>query len=194
MKLINYSVPQITPHPELLTLHTSQQHAAHKEFIKKFGFTNPITVSEKSGYLLDGFIYAQIAMELGIEEIPAIIISLTPQEEITYIATVNSLSKAVIIDRDRLDEVYSEIPAKEKGFLKVLADLNILPLEGTKLRKRRTKILEETEFIRDNTARKKNSLWRAASYDIVLYGESAETNFRAEEFNEYTSINFRKVI
>ena len=107
MKLEDYRIAwkspdDLRPYARNARVHSKKQIGQIAESIKRFGFTNPILVDEKSN-VIAGHGRLAAALELGMAEVPTIKLShLTEKERQAYILADNKLAENAAWDNELL--------------------------------------------------------------------------------------------
>ena len=65
-------IDSIIPNNKNNNIHNDDQKAQLKKIIKHSGFRSPLTVSNRSGFLVKGHLRLEAAKELGMKEVPVI--------------------------------------------------------------------------------------------------------------------------
>lgn len=119
--LERWSVARLRAAPRNARLHSPEQVQGIAASMRRFGFTNPLLVSP-DGEIIAGHGRFAAAGELGLEEVPVLILShLTEAERRAYLIADNRLAELATWDRQMLaDEVIAlmaeDLPAELLGF------------------------------------------------------------------------------
>jgi DNA modification methylase len=112
---ITYKSPfELKPYQNNARTHSKAQIEQLKASIQEYGFTNPI-LTDDSGTIIAGHGRAIAAQELGIKQVPCVILAdLTPAQKRAYILADNKLAENAGWDRELLAIELGEL--KEAGF------------------------------------------------------------------------------
>jgi hypothetical protein len=100
---------QLIAHDRNFRLHPSHQKLALRGAIRKLGFLRSVTVSERTGTILDGHLRVSLAIEDEQATVPVEYVDLTEAEEREALATFDPLGDMASIDGDNLDELLMDI-------------------------------------------------------------------------------------
>lgn len=103
IRLINPN--RVKPHPKNNNIHPKEQKEELKKQIAYQGFRNPLVISNLSGYLVVGHLRLEIALELGMTEVPVIYQDFTDEaQEYSYLTADNAVAMWAELDYKAINE------------------------------------------------------------------------------------------
>lgn len=119
-------IDSVNPAPYNPRAITETAFAGLKESIKKFGFVDPLIINRATGNLIGGHQRLKAAEILGLEEVPAVFVDLTPIEEKALNVSLNNQEISghfTDVLQDLLTEIKLELGTE------TLQELQLAPLE-----------------------------------------------------------------
>jgi hypothetical protein len=104
---------ELKPHPRNSRLHNKRQRKALLELIKKVGWSTPLLVSRRSGYLVNGHERRELAIENKIPEVPVIYLDLDERQELLLLTTYDHVGSLAEIDHELLGLSMRELGGAE---------------------------------------------------------------------------------
>jgi hypothetical protein len=116
----------LLPHPENWRLHPDLQQDMMRGALNDLGWLQSVTVSQRTGHLLDGHMRVILALNAGEPTVPVEYVDVTPQEERKALATINPLAELFVANQSALSAVLDQVPTGEDAldalFAKLRAD------------------------------------------------------------------------
>jgi len=104
------ALKDLKPHPKNPNKHPKKQLELLKKIIEKNGWRVPITVSERSGYIVRGHARYEVAKMLKMEKVPVDFQRYgSEEEELSDLLADNRISELASIDKDELREILEEL-------------------------------------------------------------------------------------
>ena len=113
---------ELKPHPNNWRVHTDEQKQAFREAAGKIGIIDPPKRSINSGYLIDGHLRVEIAVEDGIEQIQVIDVDLDWETELKSIASHDTIGGMAEPNAERLQALHEATDWSESPSIKAAFD------------------------------------------------------------------------
>ena len=123
-------IDSIMPNNKNNNIHNDEQKAQLKKIIKKSGFRSPLTVSNRSGFLVKGHLRLEAAKELGMKEVPVIFQDYENEaEEFADLTADNAIAMQSKLDLSLINEQILDFGPELDIELLDVKDFTIEPLE-----------------------------------------------------------------
>jgi DNA modification methylase len=108
------SVPPrtLTPHPDNWRRHPTRQREELEAILAKIGVVRRVLVNKRSGYVVDGHLNIELAIARGATTIDVDYVDLTPEEEATVLAALDSIGLLAVPDTKALDALLARASIK----------------------------------------------------------------------------------
>lgn len=104
-------IEKIVPNPKNNNRHSIEQIQALKKLIKAHGFRTPLTISNRTGFLVAGHGRLEAAMALGMNELPCIYQDFANEaEEYQHMTADNEIARWAELDYQNVYDTLKEIP------------------------------------------------------------------------------------
>jgi len=113
----------LLPHDKNFREHPRMQVAALAGCIDEIGYIRSVTVSKRTGKILDGHARVRLAIDEGQEFIPVEYVDLTEEEEAIALATIDPIAAMALSNKEALENLLSQANARNEGLKNMLADL-----------------------------------------------------------------------
>lgn len=114
---------ELTPHPRNFRHHPPEQRSALGAVLADVGLIDAVIVNERSGYIVNGNLRHQLAIERGETALPVIFVSLSDEDEAAVLATFDPISAMATVDHDQLQALLSDVALSNDVIDAVLGDL-----------------------------------------------------------------------
>ena len=114
---------QFMVNPKNWRVHPQAQREALRGALNEIGWIAPVVENTRTGALVDGHERVWQALRNGDAEVPYVQVDLSEEEEAYALATLDPIGAMAEADRERLDELLSEVQSSEAGVQKMLAEL-----------------------------------------------------------------------
>jgi hypothetical protein len=113
----------LVPHEKNWRRHPKHQAAALAGAIDEIGFLKSVTVSQRSGKVLDGHLRVEEALRQKQETIPVEYVDLTEEEELIALATIDPLAAMAQAEKETLESLLAAIEVDNEDLDKMLNNL-----------------------------------------------------------------------
>lgn len=113
---------QLLAHPLNWRVHSSYQQEALRGVIGDIGYIKSVTVSKRSGLVLDGHLRIIIALRDSVPLIPVEYVDLTEAEEAEALLTIDPIAALAGSDKDNLTALLSKVSTEDDAVLKLLTE------------------------------------------------------------------------
>ena len=110
MKIEYVKISDLENNPRNPKIHPDRQVRLIEKSIERFGWTNPIILSE-DGLILAGHARVKAAIEKGMVEVPCIRTKLSGDDADAYLIADNHIAELAPYDQDILADLLSDLPA-----------------------------------------------------------------------------------
>jgi len=100
-------------HPGNFRIHPSNQQKALEGSIGKLGFIRSVTVSQRTGTVIDGHLRVILALRNQEPTIPVEYVDLTPEEENEALLLLDPISSLANTDREKMEELLVSVSAND---------------------------------------------------------------------------------
>lgn len=101
---------KLNPHPLNFRLHPPGQKAALTEVLDSVGWVDEVLVNRRTGFMLNGHLRRDIALERKEPQVPVTYVDLSPEEERLVLASFDPIGGMAIVDDDLLASLMAEAP------------------------------------------------------------------------------------
>jgi ParB-like chromosome segregation protein Spo0J len=123
-------IDSIIPNNKNNNIHNDEQKTQLKKIIRRSGFRSPLTVSNRSGFLVKGHLRLEAAKELGMKEVPVIFQDYENEaEEFADLTADNAIAKQSKLDLSLINEQILDFGPELDIELLGIKDFTIEPLE-----------------------------------------------------------------
>ena len=121
----------LVANPDNYKAHPDHQRDALAQAIEHIGFVRSVTVSKRTGLLLDGHLRVALAIRDGQKKIAVEYVDLTPAEEKAVLATLDPLAELRELNQGALDILIAEVGKKNPALNDLLAQISVpIPAEN----------------------------------------------------------------
>ena len=114
---------QLLAHPDNWRLHPKNQQEALAGAIDDIGFIRSVTVSKRTGRVLDGHLRVTLALRTHQKSIPVEYVDLTEAEEAEALATLDPIAAMAAADKAKLDELMRQVQSDDARVQQMMSDL-----------------------------------------------------------------------
>jgi len=114
---------QFMANPKNWRVHPQAQREALRGALNEIGWIAPVVENTRTGALVDGHERVWQALRNGDAEVPYVQVDLSEEEEAYALATLDPIGAMAEADRERLDELLSEVQSSEAGVRALLEEL-----------------------------------------------------------------------
>lgn len=100
---------QLLANPRNFRIHPKTQQDAVAGVLEEVGWVQSVIVNRRTGHLIDGHLRVSIALRDDEPTIPVVYVDLSADEEALILATLDPLAALAGTDRQKLEELLSEV-------------------------------------------------------------------------------------
>lgn len=99
---------KLKPHPLNFRLHPAGQKAALGEVLNSVGWVDEVLVNRRTGFMLNGHLRREIALDNKEPWVPVTYVDLSPEEERIILASFDPISGMAVVDDETLASLLAE--------------------------------------------------------------------------------------
>lgn len=175
--------------PMNFRIHPKIQQDAMSGSLDELGWIDDVLVNVRTGHVINGHLRITLALRQGDETpVPTKLVDLSPDEELTALATFDPITALATHDRDKLDELLRDTKPQDEALQQFLCDLAakeaLYQGNGILVDDPSTEWQGMPEFVNnDHTSAYKAIVHFATEADLrdfeVLIGQTIPTNTKA---------------
>lgn len=104
-------------------IHPSLQQVAVASALAEVGWVQQVVVNSESGHLVDGHLRVLLAQRRGEDSVPVLYVSLSPEEELLVLASLDPLGAMAEAEDQRLDDLLRQVSTESAAIAELLAQL-----------------------------------------------------------------------
>ena len=116
-------VDQMLASPLNFRIHPDNQQQALAGSIDDIGYIRSVTVSKRSGRVLDGHLRVALAMRSGVKSLPVEYVDLDEAEEAQALLSLDPIAALAATDRQKLDELLHQVQSDDERVQQMMADM-----------------------------------------------------------------------
>ena len=113
---------ELVPHPRSWRRHSSHQQDALGAILDEVGWVQSVIVSQRTGFMVDGGLRRDIALERGQPTVPVVYVDLNPDEELLVLATFDPIAQLAEADDHALADLRSQLSEEHASLAALLGD------------------------------------------------------------------------
>jgi hypothetical protein len=113
----------ITPNPANARRHPPRQRRVLRALLDQVGVVQDVIINQRTGYLIDGHLRVEVALETGQPTIPVKYVDLTEEEEALALATFDPIGALAYLDIEAMTELAEAIGPVSDEIDDLLAEL-----------------------------------------------------------------------
>jgi hypothetical protein len=125
------SPEQLVANPANFRVHPADQREAVRASLEEHGWVEPVVENRRTGYLLNGHLRAEIAVEMGTPLIPVLEVDVDPELEGQIILSLDPTSEMAYADRSVVDEVMQGVRTQSEVLRQVFDNVLLKSVEST---------------------------------------------------------------
>lgn len=118
---------QLLANPLNFRLHPKRQQDALSGALKELGWIQQVIVNRITGHVIDGHLRVELAISRGEPTVPVVYVELSPDEEKLALATFDPISAMAGVDREKLDDLLSDVRPSDSMLQEMLDGLASKP-------------------------------------------------------------------
>jgi DNA modification methylase len=111
---------QLLANPSNWRIHPKHQQDALSAVLDNVGWVQRVIINRTTGHIVDGHLRVLLADRRGETEVPVLYVDLTPDEELTILATIDPLSAMAATDSAKLAELLASVQTDDAALEAVL--------------------------------------------------------------------------
>lgn len=120
----NIKVESLSANPDNWRDHPKEQLEPLLGILSEVGWVGEIMFNNRTGHMIDGHARVLLAERNGEPSVPAIIVDLSPEEELKVLATYDFISGLAVLNDDKMRRLLAKVPEAERSEVNaILADL-----------------------------------------------------------------------
>lgn len=119
------SPEQLLANPRNFRIHPKTQQDAVAGVLEEVGWVQSVIVNRTTGHLIDGHLRVSIALRDDAPTIPVVYVDLSEAEESLILATLDPLAALAGTDRQKLEELLSEVGTGNAELQAMLSDMAV---------------------------------------------------------------------
>jgi hypothetical protein len=116
---------QLLANPRNFRIHPKNQQDAVAGVLDEVGWVQSVIVNKRTGHLVDGHLRVSIALRDDAPTVPVVYVDLSPDEEALILATLDPLAGLAGTDREKLEQLLSEVGTSNPEIQALLADMAV---------------------------------------------------------------------
>jgi ParB-like chromosome segregation protein Spo0J len=113
----------LVANPHNYRLHPADQWEVLRDSLKENGWVQALIENKRTGYLLDGHLRAQLAVELGIQKVPVLVVDVDPADEAKILVCLDPIAAMAGTEEAALKELIEAIETESEPIRLMMDEL-----------------------------------------------------------------------